>query len=114
MNLGITCMLSEHRALLRKLLLPLLCALSGCATVQDGEAADALEYACGDLAVVGRIVTISSKASPGSDGLPNWRSQSNLRSEEHTSELQSLMRISYAVFCLKKQTKPKNKKKYRH
>src|SRR3546814_5624858 len=30
------------------------------------------------------------------------------RSEEHTSELQSLMRISYAVFCLKK----KNKKRY--
>src|SRR3546814_3165197 len=29
------------------------------------------------------------------------------RSEEHTSELQSLMRISYAVFCLKKK-KPKN------
>src|SRR3546814_8403901 len=27
---------------------------------------------------------------------------SNARSEEHTSELQSLMRISYAVFCLKK------------
>src|SRR3546814_1879787 len=30
------------------------------------------------------------------------------RSEEHTSELQSLMRISYAVFCLKKKTKTKN------
>src|SRR3546814_1156945 len=29
----------------------------------------------------------------------------NGRSEEHTSELQSLMRISYAVFCLKKKTK---------
>src|SRR3546814_10199163 len=29
-----------------------------------------------------------------------------LRSEEHTSELQSLMRISYAVFCLKKKTQP--------
>src|SRR3546814_7039945 len=28
----------------------------------------------------------------------------DLRSEEHTSELQSLMRISYAVFCLKKKT----------
>src|SRR3546814_8759542 len=28
------------------------------------------------------------------------------RSEEHTSELQSLMRISYAAFCLKKNTKP--------
>src|SRR3546814_9808674 len=30
------------------------------------------------------------------------------RSEEHTSELQSLMRISYAVFCLKKKTNNKN------
>src|SRR3546814_2456204 len=30
------------------------------------------------------------------------------RSEEHTSELQSLMRISYAVFCLKKKTKKNN------
>src|SRR3546814_4953902 len=33
-----------------------------------------------------------------------------IRSEEHTSELQSLMRISYAVFCLKK----KKKNTYRH
>src|SRR3546814_7643264 len=31
-------------------------------------------------------------------------SNAALRSEEHTSELQSLMRISYAVFCLKKKT----------
>src|SRR3546814_9317082 len=31
------------------------------------------------------------------------------RSEEHTSELQSLMRISYAVFCLKKKTKNQHK-----
>src|SRR3546814_4753676 len=31
--------------------------------------------------------------------------QVNVRSEEHTSELQSLMRISYAGFCLKKQNK---------
>src|SRR3546814_1543632 len=31
-----------------------------------------------------------------------------LRSEEHTSELQSLMRISYAVFCLKKKRKHNN------
>src|SRR3546814_7785433 len=36
-----------------------------------------------------------------------------VRSEEHTSELQSLMRISYAVFCLKKKNK-KNKKKKRN
>src|SRR3546814_9373559 len=33
-----------------------------------------------------------------------------VRSEEHTSELQSLMRISYAVFCLKKKKKPNTKK----
>src|SRR3546814_4506005 len=33
------------------------------------------------------------------------------RSEEHTSELQSLMRISYAVFCLKKKKKKKNNNK---
>src|SRR3546814_6041308 len=38
-------------------------------------------------------------AEPGTAGL---------RSEEHTSELQSLMRISYAVFCLKKKKKEKN------
>src|SRR3546814_3646614 len=31
-----------------------------------------------------------------------------MRSEEHTSELQSLMRISYAVFCLKKKKKKNN------
>src|SRR3546814_7065777 len=31
-----------------------------------------------------------------------------IRSEEHTSELQSLMRISYAVFCLKKKKQPQN------
>src|SRR3546814_5023444 len=35
------------------------------------------------------------------------------RSEEHTSELQSLMRISYAVFCLKKKKRPTLKAKYR-
>src|SRR3546814_5315386 len=33
------------------------------------------------------------------------------RSEEHTSELQSLMRISYAVFCLKKQKKNNTQQK---
>src|SRR3546814_8203783 len=38
-----------------------------------------------------------------------WQTES--RSEEHTSELQSLMRISYAVFCLKKKTNIKISKK---
>src|SRR3546814_7067252 len=36
------------------------------------------------------------------------------RSEEHTSELQSLMRISYAVFCLKKKKTKRIKKEHKH
>src|SRR3546814_4981580 len=39
--------------------------------------------------------------------LPLPGGQGTARSEEHTSELQSLMRISYAVFCLKKKTTTK-------
>src|SRR3546814_1557540 len=47
-----------------------------------------------------RVVTVSYPAGPRPvrSLRLSWRS----RSEEHTSELQSLMRISYAVFCLKK------------
>src|SRR3546814_4979948 len=44
------------------------------------------------------LATASGPLQP----LPSKRSQPPSRSEEHTSELQSLMRISYAVFCLKK------------
>src|SRR3546814_7440422 len=42
-----------------------------------------------------------------------YQNEDNLagRSEEHTSELQSLMRISYAVFCLKKKTTTNHKTK---
>src|SRR3546814_7192501 len=42
---------------------------------------------------------------------PGIRRAYRSRSEEHTSELQSLMRISYAVFCLKKKTNTKKQKK---
>src|SRR3546814_4851296 len=45
--------------------------------------------------------------TPDREGQPARRRRLQLgfdRSEEHTSELQSLMRISYAVFCLKKKT----------
>src|SRR3546814_10573415 len=45
--------------------------------------------------------------SPAGRAYANWFIV--LRSEEHTSELQSLMRISYAVFCLKKKKKSKYK-----
>src|SRR3546814_2880123 len=42
----------------------------------------------------------------GNIGILDCRADQQIRSEEHTSELQSLMRISYAVFCLKKKTTP--------
>src|SRR3546814_5303741 len=50
---------------------------------------------------------IAAKATPAGPqicGDTMRRSSQHGRSEEHTSELQSLMRISYAVFCLKKKT----------
>src|SRR3546814_6191650 len=85
-----------------------------------GSAATTLEYALADFAVdryagaLGQPTrTAMLRASAG-----NWKNLFNpqtgyieprlasglftTRSEEHTSELQSLMRISYAVFCLKK------------
>src|SRR3546814_9361175 len=43
-----------------------------------------------------------SEVLPGRADVPGARAIDLSRSEEHTSELQSLMRISYAVFCLKK------------
>src|SRR3546814_1768649 len=46
-------------------------------------------------AAFGRVLAARQRAARGQAELP-------LRSEEHTSELQSLMRISYAVFCLTK------------
>src|SRR3546814_7646206 len=56
-----------------------------------------------ELDHAGRWPFLAGRAGPGGGGA---------RSEEHTSELQSLMRISYAVFCLKKkQTKTTQKNK---
>src|SRR3546814_9984593 len=46
----------------------------------------------------------------GDGALAHFNAPFGHRSEEHTSELQSLMRISYAVFCLKKKTTYNNYK----
>src|SRR3546814_2561095 len=54
---------------------------------------------------LGAFLATTAARTPGSDF-------TRPRSEEHTSELQSLMRISYAVFCLKK--KNKHKQKHEH
>src|SRR3546814_2558437 len=59
--------------------------------------ADALRHAALDLTL--DIVRVDSPADILNRGVAHDRS------EEHTSELQSLMRISYAVFCLKKKKK---------
>src|SRR3546814_1489691 len=65
---------------------------------------------------IGTLDIMDSKMPPGStnmDGtLTYWlgtdgQARDVFRSEEHTSELLSLMRISYAVFCLKKKKKTK-------
>src|SRR3546814_4767225 len=66
------------------------------------------------------VSTVPGAISPHSTKVPNatrvaalgaiivFTALSSSRSEEHTSELQSLMRISYAVFCLKKKIKQHN------
>src|SRR3546814_1507465 len=55
-------------------------------------------------AAIAKVSPACHKAGLGSDHLTlaAVMAQLSYRSEEHTSELQSLMRISYAVFCLKK------------
>src|SRR3546814_13345956 len=45
---------------------------------------------------------VNSSTLFGTGQLPKFKDDMFWRSDEHTSELQSLMRISYAVFCLKK------------
>src|SRR3546814_3927087 len=61
----------------------------------------------GDNEPVVEITPMGSNKKPGVNAAERDRLNSTygpkiVRSEEHTSELQSLMRISYAVFCLKK------------
>src|SRR3546814_3369327 len=85
----------------------------------DRRGIDAAQHrALGVMIVIGRLV---ARGAPhdigrapaelaGADDVPRQREDRDRRSEEHTSELQSLMRISYAVFCLQKnKNKSKNK-----
>src|SRR3546814_10283732 len=67
--------------------------------------------ASGDLATIRRHAHHHfATTKTALDQFHAHRQQTFIRSEEHTSELQSLMRISYAVFCLKKKTQKKNTK----
>src|SRR3546814_2961113 len=83
-----------------------------------GEALDGQMEAASDAEVVLRLqeqghLPVEARLASEGGGEPAWRALFKakpfagerlvqFRSEEHTSELQSLMRISYAVFCLKK------------
>src|SRR3546814_10827669 len=58
---------------------------------------DALVRRRGEQALLDLVLTLGNRAAVAVG-------EGEKRSEEHTSELQSLMRISYAVFCLKKKT----------
>src|SRR3546814_1378913 len=84
---------------------------------REGASEDGDDFLGGEEAVAAVAGALAQNAGSGEGiertgrGLERdvqFRCQHLGRSEEHTSELQSLMRISYAVFCLKK------KKKQRH
>src|SRR3546814_1071500 len=55
---------------------------------------------------IGAIIGIARRADRHADAVILRQIIEEIRSEEHTSEFQSLMRISYAVFCLKNKKKP--------
>src|SRR3546814_6075715 len=68
--------------------------------------------ACGDILVLSDQFQFSGRGYMQYVDAPPCLPR-QFRSEEHTSELQSLMRISYAVFCLKKKQKKNNTKQKR-
>src|SRR3546814_5679301 len=77
--------------------------------------ADAQRQRCGGMGMNGLLAITNGRlvdpaGQTGERGVLLLKGDSILRSEEHTSELQSLMRISYAVFCLKKKNNHKNTK----
>src|SRR3546814_2786946 len=74
------------------------------ASVRQGKAGRFPTLGTQATAIQGRLpgLDIQNSAPPSASAPVSPQGQADDRSEEHTSELQSLMRISYAVFCLKK------------
>src|SRR3546814_4321683 len=76
---------------------------------------DAVKAAIGDAFVDARDsvgeISVAVVHEKLVDAMIALRDTPGLRSEEHTSELQSLMRISYAVFCLKKKKRERENEK---
>src|SRR3546814_3568398 len=78
-----------------------------------------VKIALGVKLLANQLIKISRSAVPEAPGdpekQPDWpRRHRPPRSEEHTSELQSLMRNSYAVFCLKKKKRRTTKNTHTH
>src|SRR3546814_10616428 len=74
----------------------------------EGSRSDSIEWWAIDTARR-RIYKMPGQDIFATGYFPHRREGGTARSEEHTSELQSLMRNSYAVFCLKKKTNTTNK-----
>src|SRR3546814_6846284 len=82
---------------------------AACDLVGDAERADARDADPGGGELPQRLAIVRLDIAPHRQGelavavakWPDGFGAAEVRSEEHTSELQSLMRISYAVFCLK-------------
>src|SRR3546814_2867968 len=81
---------------------PLRC-ISGFCSILEEELAQTSDPSTGDL--LKKICHSASRMDQLIHSLLAFGRLAPKRSEEHTSELQSLMRISYAVFCLKKKKK---------
>src|SRR3546814_4422168 len=77
--------------------LPLPAAAGGLAALRNADGL--IELFLRDKSTKHLLATVQQQAG---DVQGPWQTARDMRSEEHTSELQSLMRISYAVFCLKK------------
>src|SRR3546814_2032750 len=74
------------------------------------------EYTCATAAKGGHLEVLQWARTNGCpwDGRTCLVVNAATRSEEHTSELQSLMRLSYAVFCLKKKNKTERQQSITH
>src|SRR3546814_7912864 len=85
-------------------------AIGGLARQADGAAIDGIGVArfmieLGEQGIIGaqrQAAVVARRDAPFTADIDAVLGRPPQRSEEHTSELQSLMRISYAVFCLKK------------
>src|SRR3546814_7848521 len=88
---------------------PMLDHPCGAVRALDAVAAGAAQGQRREAAAVEEQQALLALAEPVGERVDQRRRQP--RSEEHTSELQSLMRNSYAVFCLKKKTTNKNNEK---